>query len=565
MSQRDSLPVGRTLAGYEIQKKIGQGGMGEVYQAIDTRLGRKVAIKVLSSELSRDHDLLRRFEAEAKVVAALSHPNIITIFSVEETGDGLKFFTMELVEGRKLQDLIPPGGLDLKRFFEIAIPLTEALTAAHEQGITHRDLKPGNVMITDSGRVKVLDFGLAKLLQPSGTGSDNVPTRVVTRTGFVMGTVPYMSPEQVKGRPVDPRSDIFSLGIILYEMLTGSRPFRGSNDAEVVSSILRDTPPLPTQVRQAVQPELQTIIMTCLEKEPDRRFQHASDICGRLKDLRKQMELEDAISSGRVRAPTTASSLLAKLLKAPGDSLLTTRTGLTLLVCLVFALNYVETAAENGVKRRFGFGTELAYHLSNAAHWLEGYQRFESHDATSLLSVYGYSISYFFLFPLLAACLSMALMRRKDLSAFRVLAVGAVLIYSFSLPFYVFFPVLERWAYPDSGAILLSDLWSSRLIEAFRPMSGLDNCFPSFHVSLTVLMVLVGYLFRLRFRNTMALLACTVLLSTFVLGIHWMADILAGVFVAFLGTAIAFRFDRTLSRRTATSASSDAMETLVTA
>ena len=215
--------IGKKLLHYEILDKLGKGGMGEVYRARDTKLGRDVAIKVLPDDLSSNPERRQRFEHEARVIAALNHPNIVTIHSVDEV-DGRRFITMELVKGRTLGTFITPGGVSLGRFFSVAVPLVDAMCSAHAQGITHRDLKPANIMVNEEGRLKVLDFGLAKLLQEA-TADDDAPTVAhMTGDGQILGTVSYMSPEQVEGKPLDGRSDIFALGIIFYEMLTGERP-----------------------------------------------------------------------------------------------------------------------------------------------------------------------------------------------------------------------------------------------------------------------------------------------------------------------------------------------------
>src|SRR5258705_9432797 len=226
-------PTGPRLGSYEIVGPLGAGGMGEVYRAKDLRLGRNVAFKVLPQAVGSSPSRLARFEREARTVAALNHPNIVTLFSVEDL-DGIRFLTMELVEGQTLAHLVAPGGLALPRLFEIAIPLADALVAAHERGVIHRDLKPGNVMITREGRVKVLDFGLAKVdsdpvTLPASEWSTMEPVTdaPISREGRIVGTVPYMAPEQVRGETVDARSDIFALGIILYELATGRRPFLG--------------------------------------------------------------------------------------------------------------------------------------------------------------------------------------------------------------------------------------------------------------------------------------------------------------------------------------------------
>ncbi len=240
--------VGTSIGHYHIVESLGKGGMGEVYAAEDTRLGRRVALKVLSPGLAMDADRRERFEREARAVAALNHPNIVTIYSVEEA-DGVPFLTLELVEGRTLDALIPLGGLPLDRILAYAIPLADAVGAAHQRGITHRDLKPGNVMIGDDGRVKVLDFGLAKLKESNASLAASLPTQELTGEGRIVGTVAYMSPEQAEGKPVDPRSDVFSLGVVLFEMATSQRPFKGDTQVSLLSAIIKDTPTSLTDLK----------------------------------------------------------------------------------------------------------------------------------------------------------------------------------------------------------------------------------------------------------------------------------------------------------------------------
>ena len=274
-----TLSAGTRLGSHEILAPIGAGGMGEVYRARDTKLGRDVALKVLPAEMASSPERLERFQREARAVAALNHPNIVTIHSVEESG-GVHFLTMELVEGRPLDLVIAEGALPVVRLVEIATALADALAAAHEKGIIHRDLKPANVMVGSGGRVKVLDFGLARVDSSAGAAPDStaLPTEMKTQEGVVMGTVPYMSPEQVQGRPLDLRTDIFSLGIILYEMATGQRPFHGQSSAELVSSILRDTPPSVVELRADLPSELGRVIGRCLEKNVAERFPSAQEL-----------------------------------------------------------------------------------------------------------------------------------------------------------------------------------------------------------------------------------------------------------------------------------------------
>src|ERR1700761_1961923 len=275
--------IGRTLAHYRILSSLGSGGMGEVFRATDTKLQRDVALKVLSPETARDPERLARFQREARAVAALNHPHIVTIFSVEES-DGIHFLTMELIEGQSLDRLMPPGGLPAAQIIEIAKAVADALSAAHERGIVHRDLKPANVMVTHEGRVKILDFGLAKDVSAQSYG-DATLTSAQTQIGVVMGTPAYMSPEQISGRALDHRTDIFSLGVLLHEMCTGRRPFTGHSSAELTSAILRDDQPSITELRSDLPSDLARLVRRCLEKDPRYRVQTARDISNEFRDL----------------------------------------------------------------------------------------------------------------------------------------------------------------------------------------------------------------------------------------------------------------------------------------
>jgi serine/threonine-protein kinase len=294
--------IGTTLAHYRITAALGAGGMGEVWRATDTKLGREVALKVLPAEMASDSERLDRFRREATMLAALDHPSVVGVYSVEES-EGLHFLTMQLVEGESLDRLIREGGLPVDRILEIAAALSEALAAAHEKGIVHRDLKPANVMLTGEGRVKVLDFGLAKITGPPSEEAldSQMETDLHTREGVVMGTMPYMSPEQVAGRAVDRQTDIFSLGVMLYEMATGHRPFRGTSTAELTSAILRDTPTAPGELRDNLPVELETVISGCLEKEPAARFQSMRDVFDTLKALQVEGANRGAASKPGLR------------------------------------------------------------------------------------------------------------------------------------------------------------------------------------------------------------------------------------------------------------------------
>ena len=301
--------------------------MGEVYLAEDTKLSRKVALKVLPPELAESEERRARFEREAKAIAALDHPNIVQVFSVEEAG-GVHFFTMQLVRGKTLTELISNKALPLKKFFAVAIPLADAVAAAHQEGITHRDLKPDNVMVSDDGRVTVLDFGLAKPAPGFAADGSELETQAKTKEGVIVGTVHYMSPEQAQGKTVDARSDIFSIGIVLYEMLTGRRPFEGDNPAAVLSSIIKDEPLSIVETRPEVSRELSKMVQRCLAKEPTRRLQSALDVRNELEDVKK--DLASGELRGAAAGPREAS--VNKWLAAASVVLLLALTGVLVLV-----------------------------------------------------------------------------------------------------------------------------------------------------------------------------------------------------------------------------------------
>jgi eukaryotic-like serine/threonine-protein kinase len=313
IAQPATFEPGQRVGPYEILSLLGSGGMGEVYRARDTKLNREVALKVLPESAARKPDYFVRFQREAQSIAALNHPNIVTIYSVEGAG-GIVFFTMELVQGKPLGDLIEKGGVSVARFLELAIPLADAVSAAHQKGVTHRDLKPANVMVTADGHVKVLDFGLAKLVEPSPLATDvtALPSGILTGEGHILGTVAYMSPEQAEGKPVDHRTDIFSLGVMLYELATGERPFTGDTSVLVLSSIIKDTPRAVTDLKPALPRDLSRIIRQCLVKDPEYRFQSAKDLRNELRELQHENESDQLDPSRRVRTGASAPVGLMK-------------------------------------------------------------------------------------------------------------------------------------------------------------------------------------------------------------------------------------------------------------
>ena len=272
------LAPGTKLGPYEILTPLGTGGMGEVYRARDTRLGRDVAVKVLPEAFAKDQDRLRRFETEARTIATLNHPNILSIHDVGSSS-GAPFLVSELLEGQTLREEMNAGALPVRRAVEYATAIAQGLAVAHEHGIIHRDLKPENIFVTQDGRLKILDFGLAKLAGGETTdASITIGAFTSTNPGIVLGTVGYMSPEQVRGEPADARSDIFSLGAILYEMLSGQRAFRRNTSAETMTAILKEEPPEFDAASRPIMPELDRVVRRCLEKRPLERFQSARDL-----------------------------------------------------------------------------------------------------------------------------------------------------------------------------------------------------------------------------------------------------------------------------------------------
>jgi Tol biopolymer transport system component len=295
-----TLPSGTRLGPYEILAPLGAGGMGEVYKARDAKLGRDVAVKVLPEGLTANADFLSRFEREARAVAALSHPNILSIFDVGRE-EGLAFAVMELLDGETLRQRLSEGALPTRKSLEYGAQIARGLAAAHEKGIVHRDLKPENVFLTADGRVKILDFGLAKVAALESDVTKSPTAVVVTEPGTVMGTVGYMSPEQVRGKPADQRSDIFSFGSILFEMLTGDRAFRGDSAAETMAAIAQKDPPELSGVETALAPGLDRIVRHCLEKNPSERFQSARDLAFDLESAAGRSSSAPSVASAAPR------------------------------------------------------------------------------------------------------------------------------------------------------------------------------------------------------------------------------------------------------------------------
>ena len=284
-----TLEPGRMLSHYRLLEKLGEGGMGVVWKALDTTLDREVALKLLPDTLANDREKLARLESEAKTIASLNHPHIVTLYSIEEA-EGRRFLTMELVAGRTLGEVIPPDGLSFESLMGIAVPVAEAVSAAHRRGVVHRDIKPRNIMLDADGRVKVLDFGLAQSPAPLPDGdiSDRSTRSFGART--ISGTLAYMAPEQLQSEPTDPRTDVFSLGVVLYEMATGRRPFEAKSAAGLITAILRDSPVPPSRLRPGLPGRLDRLVARCLEKEPRFRLQSAVDLGWELEQLQAESQ-----------------------------------------------------------------------------------------------------------------------------------------------------------------------------------------------------------------------------------------------------------------------------------
>jgi serine/threonine protein kinase/Tol biopolymer transport system component len=327
-----SLAPGTKLGRYEIRSKIGEGGMGEVYRAYDEAMHRDVAIKVLPAALTNDKDRLARFEQEAQTAGSLNHPNILVIHHIE-THDGAPYIVSELLDGETLRDRMGGVALAQRKGIDYALQVAQGLAAAHEKGIVHRDLKPENIFVTKDGRVKILDFGLAKLAGTDGSHTQTeVPTRRVnTDPGMVMGTIGYMSPEQLRGQAADHRSDIFSFGAILYEMLSGRRAFRGESTADTISAILREEPPDLSSTNRNINPALERVVNHCLEKNPEERFNSARDLAFALEAASGPSTTSSDTATILTKLPPTKADRRAILPWAIAGALLITSAALALL------------------------------------------------------------------------------------------------------------------------------------------------------------------------------------------------------------------------------------------
>ncbi|MDH3497469.1 MAG: protein kinase, partial [Gemmatimonadota bacterium] len=479
---------------YRLVREIGRGGAARVFLARELRPQRQVAIKVLDPAVAATVGA-DRFLREVELASTLAHPHILPIFAAGEA-DGLLYYVMPYIEGDTLRDLLArEHQLPIARALQIGREVADALDYAHHQDVVHRDIKPENILLQADHAI-VADFGIARAIAPTAG-------RAITEIGYAVGTPAYMSPEQAVGtETVDARSDIYSLGCVLYEMLAGEPPHLGATPEAIMAKKLYATPPQVSLLRESVPPPVDAAVRIALARAPADRFTSAERFREALSFV---MPTPDGVTipSPTVipiqRARASLEGVSAARQAEPPQRRAwapTTRLGVTLVLGGVMAANWIETVGDNRVGTSSGTIAHLRHQLAHALHWLEGGISFVAHDVTNDLAAYGYAAVYFFVFPVLVVAVAIALARRASIVPYRVFGTAVATDYALSLPFYLLLPIPERWSASESGAVLLSDRWTSTLIETVRPISGLDNCFPSFHVSLTVIVLAASVIFR---------------------------------------------------------------------
>src|SRR5512143_2442502 len=334
-----ALATGIRLGPYEIAGPIGAGGMGEVYRAKDTRLGRTVAIKVLPPEVAADPERRRRFEQEARAVSALNHPNIGALYDIGSAAlpdaGRVDYLVMEFLDGQSLAERLAKGPLPLREALAAGAQVADALSKAHRQGIIHRDIKPGNVILTKDG-AKLLDFGLAKA-RPAAAAVDagatlSIGTAPITQAGYISGTVPYMAPEQLEGKDTDARTDIFAFGALLYEMLTGRRAFAGDSQASIIAAIMTGDPPPLAECQPLTPPSIERLVRQCLAKDPDKRWQSAGDVARHLEGILEELRFPSSATQVAVAAAPSRSRVKRATVFGAGLLALAARGGIAYLV-----------------------------------------------------------------------------------------------------------------------------------------------------------------------------------------------------------------------------------------
>ncbi|HEY6219476.1 MAG TPA: protein kinase [Gemmatimonadaceae bacterium] len=520
---------------YEVIEELGAGGMAIVYRVMDRDFQEEVAIKVLNRNLSSDDRYRERFVREARRMRTINHPRVVR---AKELGtlpsSNQPFLKMPVMPHGSLQKKVVKGqGQPEELVRGWAEDALQALACIHGLDIVHRDVKPSNFLLDDADHACLADFGIAF----------TADERSLTGSLDKMGTTAYMAPELSTERATA-KSDIYSLAVVLHQLRTGdlprpnTTPGNGLTDAlgKLIKSMGDVNPerrPTAAQALEKVRRLIElpsTPLLPPLPPPPPRPQNRPDEAC---------RNPDSGVAPPPLPPPRLPPALPPLLLGAHTARRL--KLAALGIMLGLFAFNFLETLVESKLRTRYGLGTQLEQVLGEAAHWLERELSFEQHDATSWVGVYGFSTVYFIIFPLMVLAATTAAFRRDDPRPLLLLATAVAVDYLLTLPFYVFFPVPERWTYPDSAAILLSDRWTSELIQQFRPFSGLNNCFPSFHVSTTVILVAWLYRSRLRFRALAVPLGLAVVLSTFALGIHWLSDIAAGAGCGLLSYALAER------------------------
>ncbi len=537
---------------FEKREVLGRGGMAVVFRVFDRHTNEERALKVLKRDLAEDDTACKRFWREAQNMDRVRHDRIMRRIEIGKLPNGQPFLMMPVMPKGNLQDHILAGSPRpeplVRRWAQDGL---EALECIHQSEIVHRDIKPSNFLVDENDHVMLTDFGIA--LAPS----DEHWTETIGR----MVTAAYMAPEQARSRDVSVKADIYSLAIVLHELLTGSRPKdlpgkgirgrfgdlirkMGSLDPEDRPTATRalieltSLPPVrnPTRVSKAAgtrvpntsgahpvaeksDAPLAVVAPAAAEAETHR-------IAEEQEVIRREAEAGAAEEAERQRAEQEAQQRTMQQATLARRQ----RWQAVAIFALLFAVNWLETRIETSLRDRRPVGLQPAeVDLAEAAMWLERGLSFEHYESAGTVASWSFTIVYFGIFPVLLITTAVIFVRRRDPRHFLLLAMSAAVDYALTLPFYLFLPVPERWSYPDANAILLSDNVDERLIEVVRPFSGLNNCFPSFHVSLTVIALICLYRAKAPFRRTAVLLGAAVILSTFAIGVHWLSDIVAGL------------------------------------